>query len=164
MHASTVSGRRPWSIYLLASLLGLQSFTALICGAAMICDPSGASMQLPQAVLAHAAFNNFLIPGIFLFSCLGLLPIWAIVQLLKGQPSVISRRWNIYRNYSAGWMLSLFCGFATLIWITAQLYVTQTYHILQTVYSTVGMLLLIIALLPATMRYCRLPDARLIQD
>lgn len=148
--------KRPAAVYLLIVVLLLQSITALICGALMVLDPSGTSLQLPIVVLKGAPFSTFLIPGIFLFSCLGLLPLLAIYALLSKRGNDPFRAVNFYPEFRSGFMLSLFCGFATVIWITVQLHFTQTYHWLQTVYDSVGLVILILALLPATMRYCRI--------
>lgn len=153
--ASVYSFRKPPVLYLLVLVLLLQSITALICGAAMIYDPSGAPMMLPVEVLKHAPFSNFFIPGLFLFSFLGILPLLAVYELLSRRDFRLLRRLNFYHDYRVGWMLSLCSGFATLIWITVQLQFTQTFHFLQTVYAIVGMLILVLSLLPPTMRYCR---------
>lgn len=146
---------KPVSVYLLAVVLTLQSFTALVCGAAMMWDPSGVSMQLPSVVLETAPFKNFFIPGMFLFTCLGLLPLVASFALLNKNSTRFLNRFNIYTDYRVGWMLSLFSGFGNIIWITAQLFFTETYFFLQTVYEVVGLLILILSLWPSTMNYCQ---------
>ena len=153
--STLVSRRKPFVIYALTAILLFQSVTALVCGAAMMWDPTGASMQLPSYVLAQAPFDNFFIPGFFLFTCLGLLPLVAVYELMVKQDARIFEKINFYRDYRFGWMLALFCGFGTLIWIAAQQYFTEFFHPLQTVYSAVGMLILIFTLMPATMDYCR---------
>jgi hypothetical protein len=154
---TVVQQKKPFTLYLLAAVLILQSVTALVCGAAMMADPSGVSMQLPGAVLERAPFTNFFVPGIFLFTCLGILPLFAVYELLAKSDTRLFRHSNLYHDYRFGWMLSLFCGFGTLIWITVQQFFTQWFHPLQTVYLAVGMAILIITLLPPTMDYCRVP-------
>jgi len=120
----------------------------------MMWEPSGVSMNLAPQLLDSSPFRSFFLPGFFLFTCLGALPLLAVYELLSSRGIRIFRRINFYDNYKPGWMLSLFCGFGTLIWITAQLYFTKTFHFLQTVYATVGLLILVMSLLPATMKYC----------
>jgi hypothetical protein len=147
--------KKPFSIYLLSIVLVFLSISALICGAAMMYDPSGKGMQLSLDVLKSSPFNNFFIPGFFLFTCLGVLPLVALYALVTTKQPGSFATLNIYSGYRVGWMLSLFSGFGTLIWITTQQHFTQTFHWLQTFYMAVGMLVLILSLLPSTMNYCR---------
>lgn len=114
-------------------------------------------MGLPLTVLEGAPFQDFLIPGLFLFTCLGVLPIIALFSFFTQQSRDPFTALNMYPGFRTGWMLSLICGFGTLIWITAQLYFIQTYHILQTVFALAGLLILILTLWPAMVQYCMAP-------
>jgi hypothetical protein len=155
VNPSSFEFRKPFMLYVLIALQMLEGLTALVCGAALMYAPSGKPMMLPREVLNTSPFNNFFIPGFFLFTCLGVLPMLAAYGLMTRRDPQYLKMMNIYREYRVGWMLSLFCGFGTLIWISAQLYFTRTFHPLQTIYSAVGMAILVITLLPGTMKYCR---------
>jgi hypothetical protein len=147
---------RPASIHLLTLLLILLSLGALVCGALLIIRPDGSLLQLPLDSMAYMPFADFLVPGLFLFTCLGLLPAVAATALMPVHPPAWAERVNIYRGgYRGGWMLALFSGFATLIWITVQHRMAQHYHALQTVYAVVGLLILVLAVWPASLRWCR---------
>src|SRR5688572_16471315 len=97
--------KRPAVLYVLILVLLLQSITALLCGALMVIDPSGASMQLPIVVLENAPFSDFLIPGIFLFSCLGVLPLLAIYALLSKRKKDPFKAVDLYPEFRSGFML-----------------------------------------------------------
>ena len=155
MTTAVSSPNRPVAVYLLCVILVLQALTALPSGALLMFDPSGAAMQFPSDVLEKLPFRSYFTPGLLLFTCLGALPLFAVYQLLAKTDTRLFQSVNIYTDYRFGWMLALFSGFATLIWITTQLYMVEIYHWLQTFYAVIGLIVLALALLPATMRYCR---------
>jgi len=66
--------RRPFAINVLLFLLLFLSLGALFGGGVLIIDPSGDLFQMPVIILQNSPFNNFLIPGLFLFIVLGVLP------------------------------------------------------------------------------------------
>lgn len=148
--------RRPISLHLLIALLIFLSLGALICGAMIMIAPDGSLIGLSMEIAQHMPFPDFFIPGLCLFLFLGVLPLIAAITLMPQHTPTWIEKLNIYRDYCAGWMLALFSGFGTLIWITVQHQMTQTFHVLQTIYAAVGLLILVMALWPATMRCCRI--------
>lgn len=57
------------TLLFLLSFLGLG---AIFGGGVLIISPSGKMFGMPLSMLDNSPFNNFLIPGIILFSLLGL--------------------------------------------------------------------------------------------
>ncbi|MFS8082314.1 MAG: hypothetical protein ACMG51_02590 [Ginsengibacter sp.] len=74
---------------LLIAFLAFLGLGAIGGGGVFIISPSGKLMGMPLSMLNNSPFNNFLIPGIILFSFLGLVPILLIIALIKKQESKI---------------------------------------------------------------------------
>lgn len=100
-----------------------------------------ASMQIPLDWLEGSRFSDYLIPGIVLFSVLGIFPLAVFYGLLK-------RR-------KLSWLASLIVSFALLIWIGAEIAIIgyQAQPPLQLIYGSVGLALLLLALLPSVRRH-----------
>lgn len=63
---------------LLIALLVLLSIEAIAGGGSFILFPEGYLGMTPEAMLMQSPFQNFLIPGIILFSVLGVTPIFVV--------------------------------------------------------------------------------------
>lgn len=96
------------------------ALNALFGGYFLISDPSGESMEIPFQLLDKTPFNNFLIPGIILFTVIGLMSlIIAYITLKRG---------TLYP------LLILIQGIILGIWLTAELsfdraFYMPSYHI-----------------------------------
>jgi len=64
-------------------LLGFLGLGAIYGGGTLIISPSGELLGMPLSLLEHSPFNSFLVPGIILFSVLGIAPCLLIIALLK---------------------------------------------------------------------------------
>ncbi|ADI14904.1 hypothetical protein [Truepera radiovictrix] len=92
---------RPASVYVLMALLLLLSANALFGGYSLLADPSGGGLGMPVSLLEGSLFADFLIPGLILFSVLGLFPlliIWALWSrptfgVLKGLERLTHEHW-----------------------------------------------------------------------
>ena len=60
---------------------------------------------------------------------------------------------NIYKNRHWAWTYSLYIGIMLIIWIDVQVYLIGYGENLQTLYALEGMLIVILTLLPANMKY-----------
>jgi hypothetical protein len=144
--------KKPFTIYLLAVLLGIQSVGGLGGGLALTLSPSGAFMHMPLSALNGSPFSNFFIPGLILLSLLGILP-GILAYAVVGQPMWSQTGYfNIYRNVHWSWTYSLYTGIMLTIWILVEIR-WISYDILQTIYGLIGVLLIILTLLPANMKY-----------
>jgi len=69
------------SIFLI--LLGSLGLGAMGGGGALIISPAGELLGMPLSMLEKSPFNGFFVPGIILFSVLGLVLLMLIIALLK---------------------------------------------------------------------------------
>jgi len=58
--------------FLTIFILFLCAVSALFGGGAFIIKPSGELLQIPASYLEHSPFSDFLVPGIVLFSFIGI--------------------------------------------------------------------------------------------
>ena len=135
------SGIPQWrSRPMVVQLYGIGSLflgiTALGSGAVMLIDPSGATMGLELHWLETTPFQDFRIPGIILFSVLG---IGSLVVLYA------------ITTYHL-WALSATIGLGTALigWIVTQVILLQEFHVLQVIYGLLGLVLLGLSLHPDT--------------
>ena len=75
--------RKPFALNILLFLLLFLSLGALFGGGALMLDPTGELLQMPVTMLKGSPFNDFLIPGLILFTILGIFPLLIFYALLK---------------------------------------------------------------------------------
>ena len=127
---------RPKIDYILLIAVIFQGLSGLFGGIGLIIDPSGKMLNIPIEWLQGSPFNNYLLPGIILFTILGVFPIIVLIWLLK-------------RNYK-GWIGSVVLGVALLIWIFTEIIIIgyQTTPPLQLIYGILGLIILILSSIP----------------
>lgn len=140
---------RSWVLIIMQGLLGIG---AIIGGGALIIDPSGNLVNMPDSLLEHSPFGSFLIPGIILMLVLGVVPLIIAVSLIRRTHWKIGEKLNLYSNQYWGWTFSLYTGFALIIWIMAQVYWIQHVSIIHLVYFAWGVGIQIVTLLPGVQR------------
>ena len=64
---------RPFTLWALIGCLLFLSISGLAGGIGMLIDPSGASLSLPDDLLANLPIDTFLLPGLYLVVVYGLL-------------------------------------------------------------------------------------------
>ena len=139
------------NIYLI--VLGFLALGAIGGGAVLIISPTGEMLGLPLSSFKNMPFNSYLIPGIILFSILGVIPSLLIIALLKKPESKIAEQINIFNDMHWSWTYSIYIAFTLIGWIHIELIFLQSVvHWLQTFYMFYAILIIIIALLPQ-MRY-----------
>jgi len=87
-------------------------------------DPYGATFGMPVEVLRNGPFDNFLIPGLFLFVVIGLghlTSFWLVKRRAK------------YHAYVSGASGGILAG-----WILIQCYILQSVHFLHVTFFIVG--------------------------
>ena len=146
------------SSYILKFLVLFQSIGAIPAGFSMIIDPSGQQMGLPIALLEQSPFSNFLIPGLFLFIILGVLPALTFYGLIKKPTMKWLEKLNLYKQYHWSWTFSYYLGLILILWINMQLFFIKDWSILHFVYSMLGVLIIVVTLWPTTKKdYKTLP-------
>ena len=148
---NVISIKRTRNVFLI--VLGFLSLGALGGGIVLIISPDGELIGLPLSEFKNMPFSSYLIPGIILFSILGLIPSLLIIALLKKPESKLAEQINIFKDMHWSWTYSIYIAFALISWIHIELIFLQgVVHWLQTFYMFYAILIIIIALIPQ-MRY-----------
>lgn len=139
-------------LILLQLLLGAG---ALFGGGSLIIDPSGTLIQLPASLLEHTPLDSFLVPGIILFTVLGILPLMIAFGLVTKKKWQAADRLKLFRDRHWSWNLSLYTGFVLIGWITIQMYLVHGVALLHVTYIFWGMLVQAVTLLPEVQKVYR---------
>ncbi len=133
---------------ILLILLGFLALGALGGGVVLIISPTGELIGIPLTELKNSPFNNFLIPGIILFSVLGLIPLMLIFALLKKPEYRLAEQINLFKDMHWSWTFSIYIAFMLICWIQIQMMFLQSVHWLHTFYMFYAVVIILIALLP----------------
>ncbi|HTX79079.1 MAG TPA: hypothetical protein VMC62_05400 [Longilinea sp.] len=146
----------PFSVMLLILLQFFLGLGALVSGAMMICVPDGSLMHMPLSMLAYSPFTNFFIPGVLLFTFVGLYPLAVAYSLWKRPawrwPNVI----NPFKDYHWSWAGSLAAGVAVIVWIVVEVVLLRSISFLHYLYLGWGIVILLVTLLPGVHRFFKL--------
>lgn len=134
-------------------LLGFLGIGALGGGGVFIISPSGGLIGMPVSVLHNSPFNDFLIPGILLFTVIGMLPFILITSLIKKYANKAAEFFNFYKDMHWAWTFSIYQAFALIIWIQVQMVIMQAVHWLHTFYMFYAVLMIFISLLPGVRKF-----------
>ena len=137
-------------------LLGFLAIGALFGGLAFIIRPDGSLFRMPVELLANSPFKNFMLPGIILLTIFGIFPLLVIYGLIKKPESKFLNKLNLIYDYHFSWTFAVYTGIALIIWINVQTLILNSVDILHTIYSTLGILIVCIALLPQTRKHYKL--------
>lgn len=85
--------------------------------------------------LAGSPFTDFWVPGLILFSVLGIYPLVVL--------------YGLYTRRGWAWSTSLTVGIALVIWITVQGFIVGFGHWIQWLYFGLGFILILLSLLPS---------------
>jgi len=129
-------------------LLGFQGLGAVGGGGVLILSPSGEMMGMPVTAIEASPFTSFLIPGIILFTVLGILPLFLVYALIKRPEWRWPENLNFFTDMYWGWSFCIYVGFALIIWIQTEMIFMRTVHWAHTLYVGIAMLLLFVTLLP----------------
>ena len=144
---NVIKTKRIRNIFLI--VLGFLALGAIGGGMVLIISPDGELLGLPLSEFKNIPFTSFLIPGIILFSILGIIPSLLIIALLKKPESKIAEQINIFNDMHWSWTYSIYIAFSLIGWIHIELIFLQgVVHWLQTFYMFYAILIIIIALLP----------------
>jgi len=135
---------------LLVFLLGFLSIGAIYGGLSLIIYPDGSFFEMPINLLHNSPFKNFLLPGIILLVTFGIIPIYTIYAILKKPDNKFLQKLNLLYDYHFSWTFSVYIGLSLIIWINVQTLFFNAVDIIHTVYSSIGILIVCIALLPKT--------------
>jgi len=135
---------------ILIALLGFLSIGAIYGGIGLIISPDGSLFNMPIESISNSPFKTFLVPGIILLTVFGVSPILVIYGLIKKPESKFFTKFNLLYDYHFAWTFAVYIGFGQIIWINFQTLIFNSVHVIHTVYSSLGILIVCIALLPQT--------------
>ncbi|MCB9282726.1 MAG: hypothetical protein H6563_01520 [Lewinellaceae bacterium] len=141
---------------ILIALLGFLSLGAFYGGTALIISPDGSLLQMPVEMIQDSLFNDYLIPGIILLTIFGIFPAFVIYGLIKKPQSRSLQRLNLLYDYHFAWTFAVYIGIGQIIWINIETLVLNAVAIIHTIYSSLGILIVCVALLPRTRDYYKL--------
>ena len=144
--------KRSISSNLLILLIFFQAISAIPSGLSLLSDPTGKGIGLPLDVLDNTPFKNFLIPGLFLFVVLGLLPLTTLYGLLSRNKLKWAEKINWDKKFHWSYTFSYYIGFLLILWINMQLYFGITFNKLHFSYTILGILIITLSQLPGTKR------------
>lgn len=146
---------------LIPILIFLQFFLglgALFGGGSLMLAPDGSLLGMPLSVMQGAPFADFFIPGLILFTLVGIFPLCITYGLWKrpgwNWPNAI----NPFKSMHWSWAGSLAAGAICIIWILVELFWVP-FAWIHAVYLAWGAFILLITLLPAVRKYCKHPLA-----
>lgn len=142
---------------ILLVLLILLGLGAIFGGGMLIISPSGELMGMPLSMLDHSPFGNFLLPGIILFTVLGVAPVAVAIALVKKPASRLASQLNCYKDMYWGWTFCIYIAFALIAWIQVQMMFLQAVHWLHTGYMFLSTAILFVALWPQVRNTYREP-------
>ena len=150
LHVKKLSTKRSIPTYLLLFLIAFQAISALPVGLSLIINPTGKGIGIPLELLRESPFDNFFIPGLFLFIVLGLFPVLILYGLQTKKYFKTAQKLNLYNNYHWSLSFSYYLGFILILWINMQLLFRIGFHVFHFIYTMVGLLIIFISHLPAT--------------
>lgn len=124
--SSRISHRRP-----LQALLLFNGLSALFGGSVLVVAPDGSILGMPLSLLATTPFADFLLPGLILFTVLGLGSSIGWMLVYRGHP------------WATRWVRMI--GTATVVWIVTQMIMLRGVSFLHVIYITIGILLILMA-------------------
>jgi hypothetical protein len=143
---------RPFFLYLLFIPLLFLGISATAGGGLLFLKPDGSLLGMDPGWLDKSPFNTYVIPGLILLLIVGLFPLFTFVGLLIKPEWKWANSLNIYHDRHWAWTYSLYSGIIAIVWITAQLIMTQ-YFWLQPVMIFTGVIIIILTLTPYVMKH-----------
>ena len=145
--------KHPLLVFVLVMLLLFQVLSALVGFYMMLIAPKGSAIRIPLSLLENSPFSSFLIPGLILLLFLGFFPGITLYGLLKVPDWKWCEKLNIYKDKKWPWTFSLYFGIILICWIIVEEALIGGGHLLQTVYCSLGVFILIATLLPKMMKF-----------
>jgi hypothetical protein len=134
---------------MLLGVLVFLSLGACFGGISFIIKPDGSIFQIPVEIINGSVFKNFLIPGIILLLTFGIFPIFIVIWLIRKPNIRIFDRINLLQDHHFSWTFSIYIGFGLIIWINIQTLIINAVDILHTMFSSLGILIVCLAMIPS---------------
>ena len=129
-------------------LLALLGLGAVYGGGILIISLLGELLGMLLSMLDHSSFNNFLIPGIILFTSLGVIPICVTFALIKKPECKFAELFNYLKDMHWAWTYTIYISFVLVIWIQIEMVFINSVHWSHTLYMFWALIIIFLALLP----------------
>lgn len=144
---------RPWTIWIVTAIFAFLALMALPVGWMMLRSPHNDVLGMPVDWIARTPFRSWLIPGIFLFTLIGLGSLCAIVGLLARPGWNWAQRLNPLPGQHWEWTLAAGLGFACMVWIAVQVLTLRMYFWMQPLIFILGIVIVVLMVEPRMRRY-----------
>jgi len=145
--------KKPIPIYFLIFIIFFMAISGIFGGMTFIISPSGELISMPIDILIGSPFNSFFLPGIILFIIIGIYPSFIFFGLLNRKQIKIFSLINIYKEIHWAWTSSIYSGIILILWIDIQIFLIGYNSALQFIYSLIGVITIIFALIPSVKEY-----------
>ncbi|MFH0758306.1 MAG: hypothetical protein V2B15_13545 [Bacteroidota bacterium] len=142
----------PGLVWVLVFLLMFLAFGGIYGGIAMLTDLSGSTLQM-ESVLSQLPVSNFGLPGFFLITITGVLPIVVSYGLLVKPDWRWAKALSAWSRHHWAWTWAVGIGIILLIWLTVQGMLIGFRWPIQFITLTDGILVLLVAALPNIRRH-----------
>ncbi|MGE5298038.1 MAG: hypothetical protein ACM3KM_02660 [Acidobacteriaceae bacterium] len=147
--------KKPFELYILVFLMIFMGVMALWGGIGLVSKPDGSYFKIPLSDLGNTPFQNYLIPGLFLGTSLGILPFLLVYALFVRPRSIIFKKLNLYRDMAWPWTWAVYYGVLQILWITIEIMWVGYHSIVQSIVVVWGVATIVVALLPRIRNYYR---------
>ena len=117
-------------------------------GFTLIISPSGKLLGIPISILSKTPFTNFLIPGIILFSIIGVVPLLIAFALINKPNFKLLERINLFNDLHWSWTFTIYSAFSLIIWIQIEMAMIESISWIHSFYMFYAISILLVALLP----------------
>ena len=136
-------------------LIGFLALSAIGGGLVLIIAPNGKLMGMPLSLLEKSPFDSFLIPGIILFTVLGIAPVLLARALFKKIDSKLAEKFNFFKDMHWTWSFSIYIAFVLIFWLQIEMQMLSAVGWLHTFYMLLAVVMIFVALLPQVRNLCR---------
>lgn len=124
-------------------------------GVAMLSDPTGRAIQM-EDILHLLPVPNFILPGLFLFVVMGLLPILLSIGLIREPDWSWANKLSAWSKHYWAWTGTVAVGMTLFVWLAFQGILIGFQWPIQ--YATLmnGVLIVLTAIIPSIQKYYKL--------
>lgn len=119
----------------------------MVGGGLLMIQPDGSLLGMQKNWLGNSVFSDYFIPGLLLFTMIGLCSLICLIGLIRKPQWYWAHRLNLYKNIHWSWAFSIYTGIISIAWIIIQQIMTH-YFWIQSLILSVGLLILVCTLHP----------------
>jgi len=145
--------RRPFALFVLLFCLFVLGIGALGGGLGLAAAPDGSFLRMPLSTLEHSPFKSYFVPGLILAVALGIYPLIVFYGLLRRPNWKWAVALNLHRDQHWALTHALYVGLILVLWMDFQMFFIGYGSLLQAAYALFGVLITVLAWLPALRAY-----------